>query len=548
MFINERKDAEFKLFIAYFRECKKLLRMNRFLLTLLVLATSLSSCRKEKTSWDSNWSAPLVHGTLTINDLIPVEFTNTNTEGYLSLVFHDTAYSFSIDTLLNLPDTNVQSVINIGEFTDVTISPGFSFLDNYNSDYDLGEVELKRVILKEGTAEISVTSPWAGKTLMTISFPLIDESGMPFSRTYSVAAGSQTDPTIVSGSVDMVNFDMDLKGLAGLSFNEVPADFLVSSDESTMSFVVTNQDTVIFDVAFKNLVPKYAKGYFGQYTLSDTIGFSLAPMKKIIAGSLDIDSVEMRVTIKNGFNLIAQSTISKITGINSRTLNEVDLTFAELNNSVNINPATGGLWATVPSSYPIDINNLNSNITDFIENLPDSLDFGFELKINPEGNITAGSDELYPSSTLDLYVDAEFPLNFSANDLTLVDTFDINYNPIEAIAPGSGQITMNYDNGFPLAASATFFLLDENDVILDSIVSSTGILSGSYDIATYLTTPTRSSLTYSIAQTTIDNLELASRLMLKVSFTTDTAGKVKIDANAFFNFNIRTNLQITAKL
>ncbi|MBN4082075.1 hypothetical protein JYT21_00115, partial [bacterium AH-315-B15] len=214
----------------------------------------------------------------------------------------------------------------------------------------------------------------------------------------------------------------------------------------------------------------------------------------------------------------------------------------------NINPATGGMWATVPSSYPIDINNLNSNITEFIENLADSMALGFELKLNPDGNVTAGSDELYPTSSFDLYVDAEFPLNFSANNLTLVDTFDINYNPIETIIPGNGEITMTYDNGFPLAANATFYLLDANDVVIDSIVSTQGILSGSYDIGTYLTTPYQGALAYNISGSTISNLELASRLMLKVSFTTDTAGKIKIDANSYFNFNIRTNLQITARL
>lgn len=527
---------------------KQSLKVKRLLLTISIATITLISCRKEKTSWDSNWSAPLIHGSLTINDLIPQEYTATNMDGYLSLVYHDTAYSFSIDTLLDLPDTSVQSVINVGQFSDITVEPGFAFTDDYGSDYDLGQIELKQVILGQGTAIMKVISPWAGQSLMTIEFPLIDEMGSPFSRTYPVPAGSQSDPVTVSGEVDMTGFDMDLRGLLGIAYNEVPANFIVVSDEETNSFVVTAADTVLIDVAFTDLVPRYAKGYFGQYELTDTVGFSLAPMKKIIDGTLDIDSVDIRVTVRNGFNLIAQSTITKLSGINTRTLNEVDLTFDQLGNPINLNPASGGLWSTVPSDYPIEINNLNSNVTEFIENLADSMSLGYSLFINPDGNVTAGSDELYPSSSLDLYVDAEFPLNFSANDLTLVDTFEISYDGVESVSPQNGEVRMTYTNGFPLEAGATFYLLDENDVILDSIFSTSPILSGSYDEVSYLTTASSGTVFYSVLGSTVENLELAKKLMLKVSFSTDEGGKIKIDANSFFDFNVKTNLQLTARI
>ncbi|MCG8574758.1 MAG: hypothetical protein MI810_07730 [Flavobacteriales bacterium] len=522
--------------------------MKNSAIFVLLSALFLLSCRKEKTSWDSDWSAPLVHGELTINDLIPADYTETNSDDYLSIVFHESAYSFSIDTLIDLPDTSVIKVINIGEFSDISIAPGFSFNDNYEGAYDLGGVELKRVIIKSGTAEMQVKSPWKGKSLLTIQFPLINEDGVPFERTYPVPAGSVENPSIVIDEVSMADFDMNLKGLTGMSYNEVPADFIVTSDETESSFVVTSADSVTLKVTFKDMIPKYAKGYFGQYTLSDTLGFGLAPMKKVIDGSIDIDSVDLKVTIMNGFNLIAQSRISKIAGINSRTGTEVSLSFPELGSSININPATGGIHDMVPSSYPIDINNTNSNIAEFIENLSDSIVLGYELKINPEGNVSAGTDEFFPTSKMDLFVDAEFPLKFSANDLTLVDTFDISYNPIETVTPNNGAIVMAYENGFPLGAEAYFYLMDDNNVVLDSIKASSPIISGSYDELMYLTTPSAGQLTYSVPQSTIDNLELAKKMMLVVSFSTDSAEKVRINAESFFNFSIRTNLQINVQL
>ena len=89
-------------------------------LFLLLIATG---CKKEKTTWTSDWNVPLLHGKLTINDLIPEENVIENSDNYASLVYHDTVYSFSIDTLIKLPDTSlVQKAAT--SFPNLTLAPG----------------------------------------------------------------------------------------------------------------------------------------------------------------------------------------------------------------------------------------------------------------------------------------------------------------------------------------------------------------------------------------------------------------------------------------
>ena len=107
---------------------------------------------------------------------------------------------------------------------------------------------------------------------------------------------------------------------------------------------------------------------------------------------------------------------------------------------------------------------------------------------------------------------------------------------------------MNYTNGFPLGATAVFYLLDENNVIIDSISTTNSIASGSYNTGTYITTPGSGKVTYAIPQTTVENLDLTKRIMLKVSFSTDATGKVRIDADSYFDFNVRTNLKIKVEV
>ena len=82
--------------------------MKKELILCLSLIAVLSACKKEKTNWDTAWEAPLAHGHLTINDMIPAEYTATNADDYLSLVIHEPVFGFSLDTLIQLPDTTVQ--------------------------------------------------------------------------------------------------------------------------------------------------------------------------------------------------------------------------------------------------------------------------------------------------------------------------------------------------------------------------------------------------------------------------------------------------------
>jgi hypothetical protein len=322
----------------------------------------------------------------------------------------------------------------------------------------------------------------------------------------------------------------------------------MESNEVSSTYTVSSSDSVSFGFKFKDLVPYYAKGYFGQYAFTDTLGLALTPLKKIVRGSILLDSIDLNLSILNGFNLIAQGEITKLIGFNSRTGNQVALSFPKLGTILNINPATGGLYDNAPSSYPIEINNSNSNIIDFIENLSDSIEIGYQMAINPFGNVSGGDDEYFPDSKLELYLDGEFPLNFGANDLTIADTFQINYKNESGIYPENGLVILSYSNGFPLSADAVFYLIDESNVVLDSIQGSSPINTGTYNAESFVTTPLEGSVNFNLTDSQIDNLEKTKEIVLYVSFTSADGNKVRIRATDFFKFDIRTNLQISINL
>lgn len=507
---------------------------------ILLFATA---CKKEPTNWNTDWSAPLIHGHLTINDIVPVDYTTTNGDGYLSFVYHESVYSFSLDTLLAVPDTTVINTYAIG-LPSFNFNPGATLPSTLDQSYNMGDIELKRVIVESGTGIITMRNTWQGQTYIGFNFPAVFENGSTFSRDYILPPGTITNPSEVVENVDMKDFDMYLTGSDGSFVNTLYADFNMGSAETTNIITVTSSDTLYYLITFQDVIPKYAKGYFGQHHLVDTVGFSFAPMKKIIGGTIDIDSIDMTLTVKNGFKLISQTKITKLTGINTRTSTAVDLNFPQFNTSININPATGGYYDWAPSTLPIIINNSNSSILGFIENLPDSIVLGYEVDINPYGNVSAGGDEFFPGSTMELFLDAEFPAQFSANDLTIVDTMNISYKPGTEARPQNGNLVLSYVNAFPVDATAIIHLLDGNDVELDQITGNSGIVSGSYNTVSYLTVPYSGSVTFQLSSAQVSNLELAEKMVLEVHFNSDADQTVKIDANAYFDFNLRSNIAI----
>lgn len=520
--------------------------MKHSFLIVFLIALLAVSCKKEKTTWSTDWNVPLVHGQLTINDLIPADYTTTNGDNYMSIVYNETAFSLNLDSIIQLPDTTIiqRSALGFG----ITINPGFVWYNSADQIYDLNGIELKQVLVNSGTLTFVMKSEWPGKTIMTMDFPKVTLNGVPFNEDYFLDSGSVANPTQAQDIVDMAGYWIDLTGVDGLQYNTLSGDFIVASNETVSSYSVTVSDSIEYQINFEDVQIDYAKGYFGQHTLSDTTTVNLPFMNSVIGGTIDIDSIDMTIVIKNGFNLIAQAELTLLKGVNTLNANEVDLNFPNLGQTLNINPAIGGLYGWFYSEFPLTINNTNSNITSFIENLPNTLQVGYNIDINPYGNVTAGSDEVFPGSTIDIVVNGEFPVDLGANDLALTDTFDFSYTGNSSYSGENAIITLNYTNGFPMGADASLYLLDEDDVVLTQIQGDLPIQSGSYNVSTYQTTNAAGQVVFILDQSQLEFLETTEKIAVIVSFTTDGGQKVKFDANSIFDFDLTSNLQISLSL
>jgi hypothetical protein len=99
-----------------------------------------------------------------------------------------------------------------------------------------------------------------------------------------------------------------------------------------------------------------------------------------------------------------------------------------------------------------------------------------------------------------------------------------------------------------MGAASKFYLLDDSETVIDSIIGSSPIQSGIYAEESYTTTASAGQVTFLLDKGQLESLDLASKIILRVAFDTHESAMIKVPADAFFDFNVRSNLNITIAL
>ena len=150
--------------------------------------------------------------------------------------------------------------------------------------------------------------------------------------------------------------------------------------------------------------------------------------------------------------------------------------------------------ASIDNNFIYEINRASQNIDNQINSTLTQINFEGDklLEIFPNKFITSATfylnpygqniieDFLYPEFTLDANINIEVPLRVNANNLTLVDTSEIEINEISNY--DIQKVFFNIENGFPLDIKLKILLLDENDIIIDTLVQDVNIDAAQVDI------------------------------------------------------------------
>ena len=80
--------------------------MRNTLFILLTFTLLLSSCKKENTVWETDWSAPVINDSLSLNNLVN-DSTLENVSGYYFVNLERTLLDRGVNDVLVIPDTTI---------------------------------------------------------------------------------------------------------------------------------------------------------------------------------------------------------------------------------------------------------------------------------------------------------------------------------------------------------------------------------------------------------------------------------------------------------
>jgi hypothetical protein len=379
-----------------------------------------------------------------------------------------------------------------------------------------------------------------GPTVADLELPNASLMGSTIQTTINLPPGTPANPAIETVTIDIAGYTFDLTGTAMNDVNTLTNSIEMFTAPGAPAVNVTDQDSIIALLNYDGIVPEYARGYFGMEDVSVDETTELDFFGNIIAGILDLDQVTVKMKISNGVGVDAQAFINSLNSINNRTGSSVGLVHSVMNGPVNITRGVDLGNGFVASYQEIELNNGNSNIDQFVENLPDALEYEIDLAINPLGNISNGNDFLYYDSEMRIDLETEIPLCVIADALTLQDTSVVNL-PGSSQSPGLQYGTLNIfvNNGFPL--DAEFFLeIYSNGISYANIPVSPGVSSAAIDGSGNVIAPTATQLLAELSPEHVDLLYEHKQVRFTVAFDTPALGgqHIKIKDTHFMDIQV----------
>lgn len=529
----------------------------KFKLLFLSLSVTvlLYSCRKEleKPSWDTHDIAPIVKASLSINNLLPDSVLQENPDSSLTIVFKKDLFNYSVDTVFSIPDTTLSEVYTIP--TTLTLQAGQEVVTNNVSEttYNLKGSQLRTVIIRSGTINYNVISYINEVTDFSYSFASASKNGVPFTINITVPAAVGDTPGVYNETFDLSGYTISLTGENNDKFNTIFTSLSASISDNGQAVSIGPTDSLIIKNTFQNFIPYFAKGYFGKNTTDigpEETEFSV--FKNITDGTLQIEDVRFDLSIENPIGMDAQVYINDLSSINTHTGTTVSLANENVGVPININRASEGAGRIIQTNKSVELNTSNSNIKDMIENIPDKFGYSLQLITNPLENISGSNDFIYADSLLKVFLNMEVPLSMVASNLTLSDTvdFSLSGNNEDEQAIKSGTLTALVDNGFPFEAALQIYMLDDNNMIVDSLIGTVNTIEAA-DVTGSLKAINQkhSEIIIPISEDKMDVLYTTKKVIFNVRFNTSAQPQLmKIYSNYLIDFQIIGDINYTIKI
>lgn len=412
-------------------------------------------------------------------------------------------------------------VSNLHPVTATALWPAQNLInDQYYFGLEGLPVELKESFIGAGKARIRLSSTLQDSVRFSYSLTTATKDGVPFQKSVIL---SPAPPGGVSQRIEeesLKGYRFDFSGENNDSFNLQFNHVLASIDSTGQIKTISKSDSIFVELAFENLHPDYARGYLNDTILGTGLSSEkLDVFEEFKSGRLDVESALLSVEVANKIGVDLNMNVKQLESINSKTGKTVSMTAQALQQPVYIPRATDALNRPPiqPAVVHLNIDEKNSNIRDFITNLPDHIQYDIELQANPNGNVSNWNDFIYDGELLNVDLLLDIPLILTAEGLVLADTVSLSNQGDNFEDVKEAVLHTFFKNDFPVDAKVQMFLLDEQGTAIDSLFPVSFVMkAGVVDANGKVSQPTETKTDIFLDRQRVQNLLRFKKVFIKV--------------------------------
>ena len=437
-------------------------RSIRFILFLVVTACVVACQKNEPTTIESKWAAPVAYGEFALDDFFSSDVLYSDANGVWNLRFIKDLAGFGLDTLLAIPDTTISRKFVVpltgGPFN---VPPNANIINQTeNTNIAMNGVGLREVILASGKLKYTLKS-YVGASLQCLyTIDGLTNNGVATVLTVDTEPETASGPNIQTGELDLTGMTLDLSGQTGLDYNKLVSHILIkTSPFATGGQPIYGQDSVRIDLTFENPIVEYARGYFGseEYAIDQLVVF--AEEGQLPSGVFNIEQASMNLDVDHKIGMDAIISIDNLTASRTSTGQSVQLIGPGIYDPMYLTRALDINGNVIGSTHSIALNQSNSNLTSFMNLLPNQFQFQGQIQTNPFGNVSDGNDFYYKDDFTQAKLRIDVPLSIAASDLSFTDTLTLQLEP-SIVTPTA--IRVQLENEYPIAL--TVHLKDANNL------------------------------------------------------------------------------------
>jgi hypothetical protein len=414
-----------------------------WLLSLLILA----ACARDKIDFDMlddlafnpQIQVPLVNARLSLADIVAGDTTiQVAADNSLSIVYvEDSLFEFAAVDFVNIPrqePTTITLVENGLPFIALNVGLG-----------TLGGVQLSSANFDGGYLVYTLRTATGVSNDVDVRLRLTNATlgGNTFDQVLTLPQGT----TVYNDSIDISGLDFDFSN-GGTTYNYL--EVYVGLEDTAQT---PNNQSFDIDVAFAGLAIQTAEGFFGNRVINIPNGqfdLNLEGLEEFTSGfRLTNPTIKLKASSNIGMDI---GLAPKFNGVNAD--NKVQaLGFTP--QTVSGAPAVG---QTVNSEVVVDRN--NSDIVDFLANLPNKILYSGSVNLNPGQN--NASNFITKDARLRMGLELDIPLEFSAQNMTLEQKIE-DVNILDSATQDLvEEVTLYFrnKNGFPFELDLTVVFLD----------------------------------------------------------------------------------------